>query len=64
MNFPSFISTLYLQKNSFFGIWQGYFFPKNQSYLGTIDGSSKLVEWINGKAKFLETGDEPLPPIR
>ena len=35
-----------------------------QTYKGTATGSSKLAELVNGRVKFSETADQPLPPIR
>lgn len=37
---------------------------KDQLYKSTITESSKLIEWINGKINFSETGDEPVRPLR
>lgn len=47
-----------------FAAYGGDVLFQNQVYKGSIDGSSKLIEFVNGKVKFTEMGDEPLAPIR
>lgn len=37
---------------------------KSQTYSGTIDGSSKMLELVNGKMKLVEVSDLPMPLIR
>lgn len=46
-----------------FATYGGEVLFQNQVYKGRINDSSKLIEFVNGKVKFTEMGDEPLAPI-
>lgn len=50
--------------NTAFSAYGNNLLFKSNTYSGTVEGSSKMVELLNGKMKFVEAKDVPLPVIR
>lgn len=53
-----------VKQNTAFSAYGNSLLFKSENYVGKIEGSSKIIELINGKMKMVEANDLPLPVIR